>query len=183
MRRLLFALTFCLSSYIVFAAGEEKVCVGTAGSPICDREDLGHVNPCSTTPFIVQNVAPPSGFVMVAKYEWFVNGISVKTTTDPNDYGLNWQIKSSQTEVYCQVTYKKADNTLSSVYTSTSFTPIVKSLNFNEITTSIAQPNFGCTNTVSYSLSTFTCQQYCDAIYDANLNNYNITWQAPAGWV
>ncbi|HEU5167025.1 MAG TPA: T9SS type A sorting domain-containing protein [Chitinophagaceae bacterium] len=131
-------------------------------------------------PFIV-NYGIPQGFAIVEKYEWFVNGVSVKTTTDPSDFGLNWQMLSNPTSVYCKVTYKKQDGTLSSPFTSTTFTPIIKQLNFGNITTSTPPPNYGCSNTASYSLNTFPCTQLCDYVY--TVGQYNISWQPPAGWV
>lgn len=163
-------------------ADNESVCVYTISTPICSPQTLGPVNPCVTLPFIV-NTSLPTGYTIVAKYEWFVNGVSVKISTDPNDFGLNWLIVSSQTtNVYCKVTYKKTDGTLSTPYTSTTFTPIIKTLNFNNITTSTPAPNYGCTtNTVSYSLNTYTCTSFCDGTY--TVGQYNITWQPPAGWV
>lgn len=113
-----------------------------------------------------------------------MNGILVKTSTTQSDNGLPWLIVSKTTSVYCKVTYKKDDGTLSAPSTSTTFTPNVRDLNFPQtISTSTPPPNFGCTTgTVSYSLNTFTCTgNFCDPIY--TVGAYNITWQAPAGWV
>ena len=72
----------------------------------------------------------PSGYAIVGKFEWFVNGVSVKSTTNPSDPILNWPIASKLTAVYCKVTYKKQNGDLSTPYTSTSFTPNIKDLNF-----------------------------------------------------
>ncbi len=66
------------------------------------------------------------------------------------------------------------------------FTPILKALDFYDITTITPPPNYGCTtNTVSYSLVETPCNGSgfpCNSIFNV-LGNYNITWQAPAGWV
>ncbi len=139
MKKILFSIVFCLTVYFVYADGSERVCVltntGFTGDA-CTASELGPVDPCTSITFIVNNRTPPAGFIIVAKYEWFVNGVSVKTTTDPTDFGIHWQIISNTTNVYCKVTYKKQDGTLSSAYTSTTFTPNVKSLNLGNISTS-----------------------------------------------
>ncbi len=137
---------------------------------------------CNFT-FIV-NKTIPTGYAIVAKYEWFVNGVSVKTSTDPSDNGLNWVVVSKPTNVYCKVTYKKSDGiTFSDPYTSTTFTPTIKELNFSNITTSTASPNYGCTtSTVSYSLNRYTCTSFCAMTYNS-VEEYNITWQPPTGWI
>jgi len=136
MKKALFYASFCLLSFFASADGSETVCVTTNtgnNGQWCTPSQLGPVNPCSSLGFTVTNLTPPSGFVMVGKFEWFVNGISVKTTTDPTDPVLNWQIVSNLTNVYCNVTYKANNGALSQVYTSTTFTPTIKSLNFNNI--------------------------------------------------
>ena len=101
---------FAVSSY----ADQEKVCVitntGTSGRA-CSASELGFVDPCANLSFAVDYLLP-TGFVVVAKYEWFVNGVSVKSTTDPTDPILVWQIQSKTTTVYCKVTYEKQDGTL-----------------------------------------------------------------------
>lgn len=64
---------------------------------------------------------------MVAKFEWFVNGVSVKSTNNITDPILQWPVKDLTTNVYCMVTYAKTDGiTFSSPYKSTTFSPNVK---------------------------------------------------------
>ncbi len=182
------AITFFVSAQ---QSPQPSACVLTTSSfggdvIICSPTNLGSVNPCGTYTFIVTQYLPvPTGYAIVGKYEWFVNGVSVKTSTDPSDPILNWPIASNSTSVYCKVTYKKQDGSLSTPYQSTTFTPKVKDLNFNQaITTSTPPPNYGCTaNTVSYSLNTLSCSGggICDFVY--SVSNYNITWQPPSGWV
>lgn len=183
MKKTLFYAFFCLSSYFAYADGSESICVITNtgnNGEWCTPSQLGFVNPCNALAFVVRNLTPPSGFVIVAKFEWFVNDVLVKTTTDPTDPVLAWQIVLNPTHVYCKVTYKKNDGTLSSPYTSTTFTPLVRSFNIGAITTSTPPPNYGCGSTVSYSLNTYTCTQFCDFTY--NVSEYSITWQPPSGW-
>jgi hypothetical protein len=104
-----------------------------------------------------------------------VNGVSVKTTTDATDPVLPWQIKAVTNNVLCMVTYKKQDGTLSQVFSSNTFTPNVKALNFANVTAVTAPPNYGCTtNPVSYSLNTYTCTgsaALCSSIFNANTLN------------
>lgn len=99
---------------------------------------------------------------------------------------MTWTIKESTTTVYCKVSYRNQNNDLSTPFSSTTFTPILKALDFYNITTTTAPPNYGCTtNTVSYSLVETPCNGTgfpCNSIYNV-LGNYNIIWQAPAGWV
>ncbi|MBI1781426.1 MAG: hypothetical protein HYR66_08655 [Sphingobacteriales bacterium] len=133
----------------------------------CTASSLGFVTPCSTLGFIV-NYQIPAGFVIVAKYEWFVNGVSVKTTTTVSDPVLSWIVKAANTNVMCKVTYKKLDGTLSQVFSSNTFTPNVKILNFSDVTAVTPPPNYGCTtNQVSYSLNTYTCSgQFCSSVFN-----------------
>ncbi|MGK2863778.1 MAG: T9SS type A sorting domain-containing protein [Chitinophagaceae bacterium] len=183
MKKIYLVFVLFLISYVSFA-DNESICVLSNSTPsgeICSPTNLGPINPCGTLFFKVKGDLPAS-YAMVAKYEWFVNGVSVRTTTDPSDPILQWVIISRPTNVYCKVTYKKTDGTLSAPYTSTTFTPTIKDLNFLDITTSTPPPNYGCTtSTVSYSLNTYTCTSFCDYTY--NVGQYNITWQPPAGWV
>lgn len=180
-------LTLCFLICTIFCfADDENICVitntGSSGQA-CSASSLGFVNPCSTLGFVV-NYQIPADFLIVAKYEWFVNGVSVKTTTTPSDPVLSWQIKAATTNVLCKVTYKKQDGTLSQVYTSTTFTPNVKILNFSSIVAVTTPPNYGCTtNPVSYSLNTYTCSgPLCSGVFNANTTQYQISWQPPSGW-
>ncbi len=110
MKKIYLFLISLLITCACFATGEEVwVVTGTnsfgnnyARSPT----ELGSVNPCATLPFYV-DVHIPTGFAIVGKFEWFVNGVSVKTTTDPTDPILQWVIVAKPTNVYCKVTYKK----------------------------------------------------------------------------
>lgn len=128
----------------------------------------------------------PTGYAIVDKFEWYVNGTLNTTNTNPGDPNFSYTITSSPTSVYCKVTYKKQDGTLSSPYTSTTFAPLIKILDFpGSITAVTPPPNYGCTNTVSYSLPETPCTSsgfVCDDTYNV-LGSYNITWQAPTGWV
>ena len=179
-------LTLCFLLFTIYSfADQEEVCVVTntgSSGQACTANSLGFVNPCSQLSFIVK-YRIPEGFAIVAKYEWFVNSVSVKTTTTPSDWGLVWDIKSKTTTVYCKVTYKKQDGTLSQEYTSTSFTPNVKSVGIGSITTSTASPNYGCsTNQVRYRLNELPCTgSFCSGVY--NVSQYSISWQPPSGWI
>lgn len=174
-------------NFCAFASGEQVWVVTNSGGDGFAKSatELGTVNPCSTIPFYVDVHIPPD-YVMVGKFEWFVNGVSVKTTTEPSDPILNWLVQSNSISVYCKVTYKKLNGDLSSSNTSTTFSPAVKVLDFYDITTSTPAPNYGCSGgTVSYSLVETPCNGSgfpCNGYYNVS-GNYNITWQAPAGWV
>ncbi len=85
------------------------------------------------------------------------------------------------TNVYCKITYKKQNGDLSIEYSSNTFVPSVRQLNFQSITTSIINPNYGCTNPITYNLNTYNCTgSFCDAVY--SVNQFEITWTAPSGW-
>ncbi len=179
MKKFLLTFSILLSASYAFAAGTERVCFATASGPDCSLS--GAVSPCASVSFVVDQLIPPAGYVLVGKFEWFVNGVSVKTTTDPSDPILQWTIVSNPTNVYCKVSYKARDNSLSAPYTSTTFSPNIKQLNFGNIVGGTnANPNYGCPNTASYSLNTYTCSGFCDYTYP--VSSYNITWQPPIGW-
>ena len=183
MKKGLLASIFLILINFAFSQ-QPKVCVIGPGGNICSSSNLDPVNPCSLIPFILDDYLPvPSGYAIVGKFEWFVNGVSVKSTTDPTDYGLNWVVVSKPLDVLCKVTYKKDDGTLSSPFTSTTFIPTIKDLNFSNISMSSIAPNYGCTNNlVAFSLNTFVCSgSICDYVYNV-VGPYNITWQPPSGW-
>lgn len=168
-------------------ADNESICVitntGSSGEA-CSPTMLGNVNPCTTLAFKL-NSNVPTNYVLPAKFEWFVNGVSVKTTIHPSDNILNWAVTTSEITVYCIVTYQKLDGTLSAPYTSTTFTPTIKDLDFPFTITALnSSPNYGCTsNIVSYSLPETPCSgSFCDFTYNVS-GAYSITWEAPAGWV
>ena len=181
MKKLYSFFALLLVSYVSFA-DNEQVCVNTGSSIPCTASELGYVSPCATLGFLIRSDVP-LGFARLEKYEWFVNGVLVKTSTTTSDPILPWDIKNKTTNVYCQVTYIKSDGTLSAPKLSNTFTPNVKDLNFDIITTSTPSANYGCTtNAVSYSLNTFTCTSFCSTIYTVT-GSYTITWQPPTGWV
>jgi hypothetical protein len=105
MRKIYLFLALLFVSYTSFA-DDERVCVIGESTNICSSSNLGYINPCGTYGFIVDYTIP-SEYVIVAKYEWFVNGISVKTTTAPSDPIFSWGVNLSSATVYCVVTYKK----------------------------------------------------------------------------
>lgn len=183
MKKIYLCFISFLFTYASFATGEQVwVSTNTGGSSFAKSPSiLGFVDPCISLLFYVDVHIPfADGYVIVGKYEWFVNGVSVLTnTSDPSDATLPWNLISKTTSVYCKVTYKKQNGDLSTAYTSTTFTPNIKDLNFPQtISTSTPSPNYGCTaNTVSYSLNPGSCP-LC-----YNVGQYNITWQPPAGWV
>jgi len=183
MKKISLFFTFLLISLISFALNEEVWVVTNSGSNAYAKspQDLGWVNPCDQFEFYV-DVHIPLGYVNVSKYEWFVNGLSVKTTTDGSDPILVYKVTSNIMNVFCKVTYAAQNGSTTSPSTSTTFTPNVKQLNFEpSIVSSGPSPNYNCTNSVSYSLNQFTCTSFCDGVY--SVSSYNITWQAPSGWV
>ena len=166
---LIFLLLFL--SYSAFADAEQVCVVTNTGSSgeACNATDLKPVNPCAALLFKVNYTVPPN-YVIVSKYEWFVNGVSVYTNTSaPGDPTFPYTIISKPTSVFCKVTYKKLDGTLSTIYTSTTFTPTIKDLDFPPtITTSTPPPNYGCASTTaSYSLPETPCSgSFCDYTYN-----------------
>jgi hypothetical protein len=170
-----------VSSFYAAFADSEKVCVNPGSGLICSPTTLGSIDPCSDQPFVVDFVIPQL-YTSVAKFEWYVNGVLVKTTTNPSDPTLIWNVKAKTTTVYCDVTYKKADGTLSSTYTATSFTPNVKSLNITAIEAISGVAYYGCTSPVSYQVNTYTCTGGGVCSYVYNVSSYTVTWQAPSGW-
>lgn len=184
MKNFYLSFAFLLTSYASFA-DDEKICVltntGSSGEAFTAAA-LGSVVPCNTLNFKVTSIIPV-GYVSLDKYEWFVNGVSVKISTVSSDPVLPWVVVDVTTNVYCQVTYKKSDGAISAPRSSTTFTPNVKDLNFDIIMTSTPPANSGCTvNPVSYSLNTYACSQFCSTIHTVT-GSYSITWQPPTGWV
>ncbi len=70
----------------------------------------GYINPCSQLTFKV-NTNPVAPFVYASKYEWFANGVLVKSTTVTSDPLLTLSIQMKTTQVYCKVTYQTLDGT------------------------------------------------------------------------
>ena len=176
-----------MSTSLPFASGEEVWVVTNSGSTgyAKSASQLGPVNPCSGLLFYV-NAPIPAGYSVISKCEWFVNGISTYTNTSGDPSFPYNHIIANPTSVYCKVTYKDLSGNLTIPSTSTTFTPIIKDLDFPQtITTSTTPANYGCASaTVSYSLPEVVCSGggICNGVYNA-LGAYNVTWQAPAGWV
>jgi Secretion system C-terminal sorting domain len=175
-----YLLFFLLLCFARAHADNERVCVITGGPNACTANDLGYVNPCSQIVFVaIFDV--PSGYDVASKFEWYVNSVLVKTSTNPLDPTMTLQVTSSSISVYCIITYKRGFTTSSPVTTGT-FVPHIKHTNFGSVTTSTDPPVYGCANTVSYSLNTTSCPALCDSWYTVPTNGYTITWQAPSGW-
>lgn len=143
MKRFLISSFLCLISVLSLAANETVVVLTNTGDGIAETPtELKPVNPCSQLLFKV-NINIPVGYVIVSKYEWFVNGISTYVnTTDPGNQSFLYTVISNPTNVYCKVTYQKQDGTTTAPSTSTTFTPIIKQLDFPlSISTSTPPPN------------------------------------------
>lgn len=116
MKQFLLSLFSLTTAY--FSLGQSKVCVLTTNNlgntvTVCSPTSLGSVSPCASLSFIVTDYLPaPNGYVNAAKFEWFVNGVSVKITTDPSDPVLIWTIKESNTSVYCKVSFRDQSDQL-----------------------------------------------------------------------
>lgn len=181
MKTLSSILFFLFFSVFTFSQ-TPSVCVNTGTNSQgyeCLPSNVGEITPCATIPFIATGISlPPSGFNYAGKYEWFVNGNIVKSTTTPSDYGLNWQLSSYPASVVVKVYYyNPSSGTYSSPYTSGAFNTLVKSLNFNNIVKTSGDLNIGCSNPASFNLSTGSCTSLC-----YTPPSYTITWQPPAGW-
>jgi hypothetical protein len=86
MKKLYLILAFLMVSLISFATGETVVVDTNVGGGIASNPtQLGPVNPCPQLLFQVITNLPPD-YVIVSKYEWFVNGVSTYVnTTDPGN--------------------------------------------------------------------------------------------------
>lgn len=67
MKKSLLTFSILLSLSTAFAAGTEKVCFATSGGPDCSASHYGSVNPCGSVSFVVSELAPPNGYVLVGK--------------------------------------------------------------------------------------------------------------------
>jgi hypothetical protein len=97
MKKLYLIFVSFLISHASFA-DNESVCVVTSGSDICSASELGPINPCATVVFRAKGDIP-TDYVAVAKYEWFVNGVLIQTSTDPTKTLFPWAIVSNATDV------------------------------------------------------------------------------------
>ena len=105
MKQIYFSLCFLMFTYASFATGEQVWVVINSGSNAYAKNptDLGPVNPCSIQLFYV-DVHLPDGYAIAAKFQWYVNGLLVKTSTNPTDPALPLTIISHTTNVYCIIT-------------------------------------------------------------------------------
>lgn len=160
------------------AAAQPRVCV-VQGTLKCTKNDIGYLSPCDVVNFKA-DVVVPAPYSIVGKYEWYINNNLVKVSTNHSDDGVNWTILNDQLDVYCKITYKAQDGSESQPVTTPTLSPDLKEMNFNPIQITSAEPAYGCTDAVSFSLNTFTCTSLCSSWY--TVSAYTITWQGPAGW-
>src|SRR6218665_1078919 len=162
-------------------ANDEHLCVITGSGEKCTVNNLGPVPPCGDLAFIAKGT-PPSGGVF-AKFEWYVNGVLVKISTNPGDPGLIVKPTTRNLTVNCAISYQTS-GIISGPFSTGDFKPIVQEVNVGEIVMSTLAPVYGCTNTVSFSLNSFICtgpSTICDLI--ANIgSSYTISWEPPTGW-
>lgn len=156
------------------------VCVVTnQGSTglVCPPNGLDPQPPCAPINFTVNYTLPPE-YVVVAKYEWYINNTLVKTTQNPGDPVLEWFVKSNITDAYCKVTYKKSDNSVSQAYQSNTFRVLINALNI-KLNGPGSLP-IG-TQTASFSLLPGAPSE-CPLCYTPPASAYSASWQLPAGW-
>lgn len=175
----IFLLVMLLSCCTITFSQPTTVCAATVNGQICSSSNLGDLTPCSKANFIV-NYTVPSGYVFASKYEWYANGVLVRTVnaSTSNDNVMNdYIINHGTTDIYCDVTFRKSDGvTVSAPQRSQTFRVWAKALNFNAMTgpTSI---NVGDQNTVSYSIPPGSCGSCFTP------TSYNVTWQTPNNWI
>lgn len=89
MKKIFFLLQLLAISYLT---SSQTICVldtRSSSGYYCTPSSVGQLGPCALLNFILRDYLPaPAGYSSVAKFEWFVNGVSVKSTTDPGDYGF-----------------------------------------------------------------------------------------------
>ena len=114
MKKINLLLCFLIISYGSFADSEISGAqlYGGFQSFTTDPSVLKPINPCGTYLFLVQYFLP-TNYISVSKFQWYVNNVLVKTTTDGTDPLLNWSIKASTTTMYCVVTYVQTNGNLS----------------------------------------------------------------------
>ncbi len=93
---------------------------------------------------------------------------------------LHGILKKTNTKITCGVTYVNQGPSYSGPHFS-EFDVTVKALNFGSITY-VGNSNFGCTNSVDFSLNTYSCGNYCNYTYTVGATEYDITWISPTGW-
>lgn len=105
MKKILLTVYLFISFINAFADGENVCVVNNTGNTgqECTASSLGYVTPCSMISFVV-NYNIPQGYAIVAQYEWFLNGVSVKVTNIASDPIFQWVVTSKNVTVYCKVT-------------------------------------------------------------------------------
>ena len=160
MRRLVFFISLIVLGNFCFAY--ERVGVMTSSGPKWTPSELDYISPCQEVHFLVDYNIPPI-YVSGERYDWFVNGLLVKSTTDLNDKAYITGITNPNTEVFCNVYYR--DNYgLLQMNESTHFSPLIKSLNFGSINY-VGNTNYGCGSTVDFTLNQYDCDPYCGTIF------------------
>ncbi|HRP37537.1 MAG TPA: hypothetical protein PLS50_07055, partial [Candidatus Dojkabacteria bacterium] len=164
-------------SWFVSFGTAEYVEVGTPNGPKSDPKDVGYVPPCSSQIFTAHYIAPGDSYPY--QILWYVNGVLVGS----NNYELQWQISTSPVSVYFKISYQfSGGHTEEEI--SPAFNLLIKYLDFApNISASTSSPAYGCTNEVSFSLPETPCNgSFCGLPHNVN-GYYNITWQAPSGWI
>jgi hypothetical protein len=176
MKRILLVL-FLKTIFLTAAfADGEQVAVDLSSGPTTDPDQLGRINPCTSRQYeILYSI--PTGYTAVKEFDWYANGVLVKTTIGNNPFADIVATANSFT-IVCKATYTNSTGAVSGVYTSTSFSPEVNLAALNTITQT-GQAIEGSSNPVTFSTSEVTGNSF---VYSPPTTDFTIEWQLPANW-
>jgi hypothetical protein len=191
MRVFLLTSFFLLMTVFTTFANNEKISVilpnGPGGDYVEDNPtNVPFQNPCQHMTFKVESIIP-SGYANVKRYDWYVNGAFLKSTTNVQfDINNNpWTTtdvvaSTATTTVVCKIFYVKNDpgQTVSAAFPTGGFGIKLKSLSFGQIIGPNSVPLLP--QNVSYNIVNTGTNS--STIYSPASTEYAITWQAPAGW-
>jgi hypothetical protein len=178
-----FTLFFMFFSFLATTyASNEKLYVLRSGSfweenPV----NIDPSNPCTEFAFKVTYTIP-SPYTAVQQFDWYVNGVFVKTTTtvslDANNVaygGTSMRVTAPTTKVVCKVIYKNGSS-VSAPFASNEYA--LDAL-LNPYSMSGPQIVEIGSQTVTYSLNKTGSGNW---YYNLPLGSMSLAWEAPAGW-
>ncbi|HEX6432454.1 MAG TPA: hypothetical protein VF008_32395, partial [Niastella sp.] len=171
-------LFFMVFSFLATAyASNEKLYVLRSGSFWEENYvNIDPSNPCTEFAFKVTYTIP-AGFNAVERFDWYVNNVLLRSTTDvTGGYGgTTIRLSAPIITVVCKVIYKNG-STVSAPVASDEYR--LEAL-LNPYTVSGLQVVDIGNQTVTYSLSKTGSGRF---YYDLPLSSFSVAWECPAGW-
>lgn len=175
MKKTLLLIFLLISLHKIYADQEKlSVLVRSGGNDYWIENSssslIGNRTPCEAMNFKV-TYSTPAGYSF-NKFEWYNNGVLVKTQTNQEDYGAEVILKATTTNIVCVITYSNGPTLITKSSNTFPISAKPLAISISQLNDAIS----GCTNPVAFATIPISNQ----FLYTPT--SYTATWLPPNNW-